>query len=66
MLLFLKGMKGKACPKMNKPCRNGKSICLKAKFYWEIKKIISGKWVIPVLAGPVQKIMQIAVRRKRK
>ena len=38
---------------------NGKNGLLKTGFYWEIKKIIFGKWVIQVLADPVPKFMWI-------
>ena len=31
-------------------------------YYWEIKKIISGKWAIPAHVAHVQKFMWIAER----
>ena len=40
--------------------------CLKTAYYWEIKKIISGKWAIPVPAAPARKYMWIAELMKKK
>ncbi len=52
-------------PKMKKRGTNGKNGSKKTGFYWGIKKIISGKWVIPGLAVRVQKYMWIADQMKK-
>ena len=44
---------------------NGKNGFPKTAFCWAIKKIISGRWVIPVPAAPVLKYMLTAGLMKR-
>ena len=65
-LPFLKVMKREGLPKDEEACQRMEEMdCRRPDSDWELKKIISGKWAIPVPAVPARKFMLIADRMKK-